>query len=55
MLFRSSLYKHDQFQDLFNVNKGIEEIPPYLLSDKICHLINWIMTPFKDDGHHMIL
>jgi len=48
------LYKHYQFQGLFDVHKGIEGIPPYLLSDKGYPLIDYMMTPFKDDGHHMI-
>ncbi len=54
MLHKSSLYKHDQFQGLFDVHKGIKGIPPCLLSDKGCPLINYMMTPFKDDGHYMI-
>lgn len=53
-MHRSSLYKHYQFQGLFDVHKGIEGIPPYLLSDKGYPLIDYMMTPFKDDGHHMI-
>ncbi len=48
------MYKHDQFQGLFDVHKGIKGIPPCLLSDKGCPLINYMMTPFKDDGHYMI-
>jgi hypothetical protein len=55
MLHRLSLYKHDKFQGLFDVSKGIEGIPPCLSSDKGHPLINLIMTPFKDNGHHMIL
>ncbi len=55
VLHRSSLYKHDQFQGLFDVNKRTEGIPHCLLSDKGCPLINQIMTPFKDDWHYMIL
>ncbi len=48
------LYKHVQFQSMFNVSKGIKGIPPYLLGDKGYPLINWIMAPFKEDGCHMI-
>ncbi len=30
-------------------------IPPNLLKDKRYSLINWIMTLYKEDGHHIIL
>jgi hypothetical protein len=55
MLCRSILYKHAQFQGMFNVNKATKGIPPYLLGDNGYPLINWIMAPFKKNRYHMIL
>jgi hypothetical protein len=55
MLCKSILYKHVQFQSMFNVSKRVKGIPPYLLGDKSYPLINWIMAPFKENGYHMIL
>jgi hypothetical protein len=40
---------------LFDPNKGVEGIPPYLLGDNEYLLINWIMMSFKEDGQHFIL
>ncbi len=51
----SSFQKHVQFHNLFDVTIGEYAIPPYLLVDKGYPLINWIMTPFKEEGQHIIL
>jgi hypothetical protein len=49
------LYKQVQCQALFDINKGRGvEPPPYLLGDKGYSLINWIMMPYKGNGHHTI-
>jgi hypothetical protein len=47
VLHRSTLYQHVQFHGLSDPNKGVDGVPPYLLSDKGYPLICWVMTPFK--------
>ncbi len=39
ILRRSTLYKHAQYQGLFNPQKNMDVIPPYLLGDKGYFLI----------------
>jgi hypothetical protein len=39
---------------LFDVSKGVDGTPPYLLNDKGYSLINWIMTPLKKERQHSI-
>jgi hypothetical protein len=49
------LYKQAQYQALFDINRRHEVgHPPYLLRDKWYSFINWIMMPYKEDGHHTI-
>ncbi len=55
VMHRSTLYCHVQYHNLFDPIKGVEGISPYFLGDKGYLLINWIMTLFKKDGHHLIL
>jgi len=50
------LYQQVQYHALFDPCKGCGNgIPPYLLGDKGYPFINWIMTPYKEDGHHIVL
>jgi hypothetical protein len=49
------LYRCAQSQGLFDVSKGVDGTPPYLLGVKGYLLINWIMTPFKKEGQHSTL
>lgn len=34
VLCRFTLYQHAQFHNLFDPNKSVDGVPPYLLSDK---------------------
>jgi hypothetical protein len=47
VLHKSTLYQHVQFHGLSDPKKGVDGVPPYLLSDKGYPLICWVMTPFK--------
>ncbi len=50
------LFKHVQYDNLFDVSKGCgDDIVPYLLGDECYSLINWSMTPFKEEEIHIIL
>jgi hypothetical protein len=40
---------------LFDPNKGVDGVFPYLLGDKGYPLICWIMMPFKEEGQHSSL
>ncbi len=55
ILHRSTFCQHAQFHGLFDPNKGVDGVFPYLLNDKGYPLICWIMTPFKKEGQHSIL
>jgi hypothetical protein len=57
VLHRYVLYKQVQLHGLFDITRGSckDEILPYLFGDKGYPLINWIMTPFKEDEQHNIL
>ncbi len=57
ILRRSYLYKHAQYKNLLDANRGKlnGSFPPYLVGDKAYPLIPWIMTPFKKKGQHFIL
>jgi len=49
------LYKQAQYHALFDINRGHGVgHAPYLLGDKRYSFINWIMMPYKEDGHHTI-
>jgi hypothetical protein len=40
----------------FNVNRSsLDGVHPYFWGDKGYPLINWVMTPFKEEGQHTIL
>jgi hypothetical protein len=43
-----ALYKHAQNQGLFDLGKGVDGFPPYLLCEKGYPLITWIMTSLKE-------
>jgi len=55
VLRKFTLYWQVQFHGLFDINKGVNGFPPYLLSDKTYPLIYWIMTCFKKEGQYWIL
>jgi len=46
------LYEHAQYHGLYYHIKSSNVIPPW---DKRYPLISWIITPFKEQGPHMIL
>jgi hypothetical protein len=46
-----ALYRCVQFHGLFDLKKGVNDFPPYLLGDKAYPLVNWIMMPFKEEGN----
>jgi hypothetical protein len=43
-----ALYKHVQNQGLFDLGKGVDGFPSYLLHEKGYPLIIWIMASFKE-------
>ncbi len=55
ILHRFTLYQYAQFHGLFDPNKGVDGVFPYLLGDKGYPLICWIMMPFKEEGQHSSL
>jgi hypothetical protein len=55
-LCKYSLHKKTQYNGIFDVERGSQhEFPPYILGDKICPLIYWIMALFKTKKNHLIL
>lgn len=53
----SNLYKKAVNGDMFHINKGEEEIKPYLIVDKVYPLFLWLMIPHKQYGNiqHIVL
>ncbi len=51
VLHMFALYRCVQFQGLFDLKKGANGFPPYLLGDKAYPLVNWIMMPCKEEGN----
>lgn len=49
VLMQFSVYKKVQQEGLFVVENGsLDGFPPYILVDKDCLLLRWIMNPLKD-------
>jgi len=56
VLHRFAFYKNAQCHGWFEYNTNFEHgFPPYHLKNKGYSLITWIMTPFKEKGHYIIL
>jgi hypothetical protein len=56
VLHRCIFYKNAQCHGLFEFDTNFEhDFPPYLLEDKCHPLIIWIMNPFKEKRHHIVL
>jgi hypothetical protein len=57
ILCLSSLYKKAVNGDMFHINRGEEEIKPYLIIDKVWALLPWLMIPHKQFGNirHIVL
>lgn len=51
MLHLSNLYKKVVNGDMFHLNKGEEEIKPYLIINKGYLLLRWLMIPHKQFGN----
>jgi hypothetical protein len=55
-LWKFGLYKHVQYCGSFDVKKCFRNgNPPYLLGDKGYSFISWIMTPYTEEGTHIII
>jgi len=56
VLHRFAFIKNAQCHGWFEYNTNFEHgFPPYHLKNKGYSLITWIMTPFKEKGHYIIL
>ncbi len=51
MLHLSNLYKKAMNGDMFHLNKGWEEIKPYLITNKGYLLLPWLMIPQKQSSN----
>jgi hypothetical protein len=55
-LLQFGLYMKAQYIGLFEIGRASQNgFAPYLLGDKGYPLISWIMTPYKEEGHHFFL
>jgi hypothetical protein len=57
ILCLSSLYMKAVNGNMFHINKGEEEIKPYLIVDKLYPLLPWLMIPHRQYGNirHIVL